>query len=143
MIDLKQMKGKEAVSPVIAVVLMIAVATSITIVIFAWASGFVGGRATAESPDAEQIFLEEMSRSGTSVTVYLRNMETSSIYLDTIYVNGQLRATNVSASISANGVSLLDLSALISANGGDGTFYVGDQVQLVTVNGTQIRFLVK
>lgn len=143
MIDLKQMKGKKAVSPVIAVVLMIAVAVSITVVIFAWASGFVGGHATAESPDAEQIILEEMSRSGTNVTVYLRNMESSSIYLDTVYVNGQLRATNISTSISANGVSLLDLSAIISASGGDGTFYVGDQVQLVTVNGTQIRFLVK
>lgn len=143
MIDLKQMKKKKAVSPVIAVVLMIAVAVSITVVIFAWASGFVGGRATAESPDAEQIILEEMSRSGTNVAVYLRNKESSDIILDTIYVNGQLRATNISASVSANGVSLLDLSALISASGGDGTFFVGDQVQLVTMNGTQVSFRVK
>lgn len=134
---------RRAVSPVIAVVLMIAVAVAITAVVFAWSSGLVTERTSARASDPEQIIVEEMNFSGTVVTVYLRNKELYDTFLDAIYVNGQLRARNINMVISANRVSFFNLSDIITASGGDGTFYTGDIVQLVTSRGTQIRFHVR
>lgn len=130
-------------SPVIAVVLMIAVAVSISVIVYAWSSGFISKRSSVESAEVEKLVVEQMSLSGTSLTLYLRNQVHLNCMLDTIYVNGQIRANDCNLPMPASQMIQLDLSSIITSLGGDGTFHVGDQVQLVTLRGTQIKFQVR
>lgn len=133
----------KGVSPVIAVVLMVAVAVSISVIVYAWSSGFISKRSSVESAEVEKLVVEQMSLSGTSLTLYLRNQVHLNCVLDTIYVNGQIRVNDCNLQMPASQMIQLDLSIIITSRGGDGTFYVGDQVQLVTRRGTQIRFQVR
>jgi flagellin-like protein len=143
MIKFRLIKKRRAVSPVIAVVLMIAVAVAISVTVYAWSSGFVSKRSSVESAESEQLVIEELNLSGTQLTIYLRNRIAENAIVDVIYVNGVLRASNLTAEVSAKSVTSLDLTALISSQGGDGAFYVGDTVQIVTLRGTQARFTVR
>jgi flagellin-like protein len=143
MIKFRLIKKRRAVSPVIAVVLMIAVAVAISVTVYAWSSGFVSKRSSVESAESEQLVIEELNLSGTQLTIYLRNRIAENAIVDVIYVNGVLRASNLTAEVSAKSVTSLDLTALISSQGGDGAFYVGDTVQIVTLRGTQVRFTVR
>lgn len=143
MMDFNLLGGRRGVSPVIAVVLMVAVAVSIAVIVYAWSSGFVSERATSESAEAETLVVENVRLSGTTLTINIRNKSLLVAILDSIYVDGELRATGLSQSIIANGVTELNLSDIISSNGGDGNFSAGDRVQLVTRRGTQIRFRAK
>jgi flagellin-like protein len=136
-------KGKKAVSPVIAVVLMIAVAVAIAVIVYAWSTGFVSKRSSIESAESEQLVIEEMNLSGTQLTVYVRNKIAEDAVVNTIYVNGQARAVNLAAIIPAKSVTLLNISALITSQGGNGNIIIGDAVNLATLRGTQIKFIVK
>jgi flagellin-like protein len=134
---------RKGVSPVIAVVLMIAVAVSIAVIVYAWSTGFISKRSSVESAEVEKLVVENMSLSGTSLTLYLRNQVHLGCVLDTIYVNGQMRASDCDVSLPSAQLIQLDITSIINSHGGDGTFTIGDQVQLVTLRGTQIRFQVK
>lgn len=142
-IHLGHLREKRGVSPVIAVVLMIAVAVAISVILFAWSSGFVSERSSIESAESEQLVVEEMRISGTSLTVFIRNKSFASAFLDSIYVNGQLRASGVNQHIDGKAVTELPISQIIQSHGGDGTIYDGDQIQLVTKRSTQLRFKAK
>ena len=137
---LKLIKERRATSPVIAVVLMIAVAVSIAVIIYAWSSGFVSKRSSVESAESEQLVVEAVNLSGTNLSVYIRNKIPTNAVVNTIYVNGQIRANNLTAIVSAQNVTVLDISALITSQGGNSAFAVGDSVLLVTLRGTQINF---
>lgn len=139
MIDLSHLKRKKGSSPVIAIILMIAVAIMISVMVFIWSTGSVSERGTPEQPH-EKVVIEELNLSGTNLTVYIRNMSTFDSVLDVVYVNGQMRAANTNTEMIADAVTILDLSAIISSAGGDGAFYVGDTVQLITERGNVIRF---
>ncbi|MGC1121210.1 MAG: archaellin/type IV pilin N-terminal domain-containing protein [Candidatus Methanofastidiosia archaeon] len=134
---------KKGTSPVIAVVLMIAIAVAISVTIYAWSSGFVSQRSTQEAISAEYLNLEFMRLSGTSLTVYIRSHEPSSVYLDAVYVNGELRAKNIGKKLVGDSVTSVDLTSLVNSKGGDGTFQDGNEVKLVTTRGTQIQFKVE
>lgn len=140
---LKLMKERRATSPVIAVVLMIAVAVSIAVIIYAWSSGFVSKRSSVESAESEQLVVEAVNLSGTNLSVYIRNKIPTNAVVNTIYVNGQIRANNLTAVVNAQNVTVLDISALITSQGGNGNFAVGDNVLLVTLRGTQINFYIR
>ncbi len=143
MIDYNLLGRRRGVSPVIAVVLMIAVAVAIAVIVFAWSSGFVSKRSSSESAESEQLIVESMRLSGTTLTIYVRNKTQLVAILDSIYVDAEMRGANLSENIPADGVTELNISSILSSNGGDGNFHAGDQVQLVTRRGTQIRFRVK
>jgi flagellin-like protein len=136
-------KEKKAVSPVIAVVLMVAIAVAITVIVYAWTSGFVSEEVVQKCLDAESIVLESIRLSGTNLIVHIRNKDPSNIVMDAVYVNGHMMANNIDITMNSDSVTLFDLSAIINANGGDGSFQPGDKVKLVTKAGTQIVFDVK
>lgn len=131
---LKWLKKKKGVSPVIAVVLMIAVAVAIAVIVYAWASGFTSQKTGAESAEAEQIVLESQDLSLGVLTVYLRNATSTGAILDAEYQDGALIAQGIGTQILANAVTSITLS---------GSYSVGDEVTLVTREGTQIKFKVK
>ncbi len=76
-----------AVAPVLATLLMIAVAVSMSVIIFMWSQGFLAQ--TSESTGAQQgsqnqaaqssISLETVTYSGTTATVYFRNVGAVSV----------------------------------------------------------------
>ncbi|MBU6997616.1 MAG: hypothetical protein HXS41_08825 [Theionarchaea archaeon] len=134
---------KRGTSPVIAVVLMIAVAVAISVIVYAWSSGFISQKNTQEATSAESLVLEVMRLSGTNLTVHIRNHEPSNIYLDAVYVDGELRACTIGCKLVSNSVTLVDLTSLVGSKGGDGAFLEGNRVKLVTARGTQIQFVVK
>jgi flagellin-like protein len=140
---LSKYTAKKGVSPVIAVVLMIAVAVSIAVIVYAWSTGFISKRSSVESAEVEKLVIENMNLSGTSLTLYVRNQAHLGCVLDTIYVNGQMRANDCNVSLPSTQLIQLDLTSIVNSRGGDGTFIIGDQVQMVTLRGTQINFQVK
>lgn len=134
---LKWLKKRKGVSPVIAVVLMIAVAVAIAVIVYAWASGFTSEKTGAESAEAEQLVLEEQRYSAGNLTVYLRNATSTLATLDTVYINGMLFDV-ANTDITGDTVTELALHTLTGQ-----TFSAGDDVTLVTEEGTQIKFKVK
>jgi FlaG/FlaF family flagellin (archaellin) len=138
-----QITEKKGTSPVIAVVLMIVIAVAISVTIYAWSSGFVSQRSTQEAVSAECLNMEFMRLSGTSLTIFIRSHEPSSVYLDAVYVDGELRAKSLGKKLVGDSVTPVDLTSLVDSKGGDGTFQQGDEVKLVTARGTQIQFKVE
>ena len=132
---LKWLKKKKGVSPVIAVVLMIAVAVAIAVIVYAWASGFTSEKTQAESAEAEQLVLEAQDGSNFLGNVYIRNTTSTPTTLSDCYVNGTLQAGFGGATLTGNAVTTVDLSAF--------SVGAGDEVMLVTEEGTQIKFKAK
>ncbi|MBU7047536.1 MAG: type IV pilin [Theionarchaea archaeon] len=131
---LKWLKKKKGVSPVIAVVLMIAVAVAIAVIVYAWASGFTSEKTGAESAEAEQLVLESQRLSGGVLTICIRNATSTDAVITTEYQNGSLVTTALGTTIPGNEVFCFDLT---------GTYAVGNDVMVVTSEGTQIKFKVR
>ncbi len=132
--NIKWLKKKKGVSPVIAVVLMIAVAVAIAVIVYTWASGFTSEKTGAESAEAEQLVLEAQNCSGNTLTVYIRNALSTDSVIDTIYHNGVIEATGDGTVLQANSVTTYIVP---------GTYTSGDDVMIVTLEGTQIKFKAK
>jgi flagellin-like protein len=95
-------KNVKAISPVISVLLMIAVAVVASLVAYSWVMGYIGFQ-TAKTGQAIQI--QSMSNStGTSaghLVLYVQNVGDSAVKLnkDSVYVDGALYTTNITGSI--------------------------------------------
>ncbi|MBU7014349.1 MAG: hypothetical protein HXS52_02150 [Theionarchaea archaeon] len=139
----KSVSGKKGTSPVIAVVLMVAVAVAISVTVYAWSSGFISKKSTQEAVSAESLILESIQLSGTNLVLHIRSHDPSAVYLDAVYVEGELRASKMGYRLGGDSVTPVDLTSLVNSKGGDGNFQDGDRVMLVTTRGTQIQFVVK
>ena len=82
--------NRKAVSPVIATLLMIAIAVAAAILVYVWSMGLIGGLQTGGGQQVrEQIEMDEyVWTSGTSVTLYLRNVGNAKIDVAAVYVEG-------------------------------------------------------
>jgi len=87
-------RNVKAISPVISVLLMIAVAVVASLVVYAWVMGFVGNK-TNQVGKAIQI--QSVARIGTTLSVYTQNVGDSPVTFSSpcIYINGTA-ATGVS-----------------------------------------------
>jgi len=82
--------SKKAVSPVIATLLMIAVAVAASVIVYVWSAGLLGtlmGGGGAQVK--EQVILEAYDWSTATLTLWFRNVGSSTIKIDKIYVGGQ------------------------------------------------------
>jgi len=77
----------KAISPVISVLLMIAVAVVASLVVYAWVMGYVGFQ-TGKTGQAIQI--QSMANSTSGLTLYVQNVGDGGVTLDanSVYVNG-------------------------------------------------------
>ena len=82
--------------------------------------------------------LENQNLSGGNLTVYVRNATSTGAILDAIYVDGNLVVQDDGTQLFGNAVTTLDLTAITGS-----TFTVGQEVTLVTEEGSQIKFKVK
>jgi flagellin-like protein len=89
---LKKLKlNRKGVSPVIAVLLMIAIAVAASILVYVWSMGLIGTLQTGGGQQVrEQVILEAYSWNSTDKTLklYLRNVGATDVTIDSIYVSG-------------------------------------------------------
>jgi len=139
---------RKGVSTYISVLLLIVVVIAGGMLIYGYTMGWFG-RLGGEG-EMGTLSFDEVSASGTTddITVYLRNVGSSSVTLDGIYVDGGVIAD---ASVSVDGI-LMSVSATpilegavatVVIDGGSLTSGTTYKVKLVGVDNTQIVFSVK
>lgn len=133
--------NKKAVSPVIATLLMIAIAVAASILVYVWSIGLIGTLQTGGGQQTrEQIELDAYDWSvPTGLVLHLRNVGSSAITVDAIYIQGVQAATSltnvlnvqsgavaVSISVPSTGVTYASGAAytvkVVTASGGVFTF---------------------
>jgi flagellin-like protein len=81
--------NRKAVSPVIAVLLMIAIAVAASVLVYVWSMGLIGTLQTGGGQQVrEQIELDAYAWNSTGLTLYLRNVGSSNVVVDAIYIEG-------------------------------------------------------
>lgn len=77
----------KAISPVISVLLMIAVAVVASLVVYAWVVGFIGGKTTQVG---KAIQIQSVARTGTTLSVYAQNVGDAPVTFSQtcLYING-------------------------------------------------------
>jgi len=127
--------SKKAVSPVIATLLMIAVAVAASVIVYVWSAGLLGtlmGGGGAQTK--EQLILEAYDWTGANLVLYVRNVGSTDVTLAAIYVAGEQEpATNVIAVKTGVQVTLTGLTATYTS----GTAYT---IKMITVTGGVFSF---
>jgi len=126
-------KNVKAISPVISVLLMIAVAVVASLVVYAWVMGYIGFQ-TSKTGEAVQI--QSINFVGGKVTnVYLQNVGSTTVTIvptQCLYVNGVLDGTATSSTTSLTSGS----TATITGSGSQTAFAPGAMVTVkVTTQG--------
>jgi len=126
--------SKKAVSPVIATLLMIAVAVAASVIVYVWSAGLLGtlmGGGGAQVK--EQLILEAYEwPSSANLKIYLRNVGSAAVTVVAVYVGGYQNTVSVPIAVKA-------ATAIPSLDGGysPGTAYV---VKVVTDTGAVFSF---
>jgi len=103
---MKRITDEKGVSPVIAVLLMIAIAVAAAILVYVWSMGLIGTLTTGGgSQTREQIIVDAYSwnQSSNAITLYMRNVGNSEIILDAVYVGGDVASTNMGTTLPVLG----------------------------------------
>ncbi len=133
--------SRKAVSPVIATLLMIAIAVAASIIVYVWSIGLLGGlMGGGGSQVKEQLIMEAYNwPPGTSAfTVTLRNVGSSAVTLANLYVGGVLATHTLTAAIAVGGTSAGTVTAG-SITLADGVAYT---FKVVTITGGVFTFSV-
>ena len=82
--------NRKAVSPVISVLLMVAVAVAAAILVYVWGMGLIGTLQTGGgSQTREQVELDAYNWNTTSLYLYVRNVGASDVVVDAVYIGGE------------------------------------------------------
>jgi len=96
--------SRKAVSPVIAVLLMIAVAVAAAILVYVWSMGLIGTLQTGGgSQTREQIELDAYNWKTASLILYLRNVGASNVVVDAVYIAGEQATAGASTVLTVQG----------------------------------------
>jgi len=100
------MTNEKGVSPVIAVLLMIAIAVAASILVYVWSMGLIGTLTTGGgSQTREQVIVDAYSwnASGNTITLYVRNVGSAEVILDAVYAGGNMASTNMRTTLPVLG----------------------------------------
>jgi flagellin-like protein len=83
--------NRKAVSPVIAVLLMIAIAVAAAILVYVWSMGLIGTLQTGGGQQVrEQIEMDAYNwQTPGTLTLYLRNVGAADVVIDEVYISGE------------------------------------------------------
>ena len=127
--------SKKAVSPVIATLLMIAVAVAASVIVYVWSAGLLGtlmGGGGAQVK--EQVILEAYDWLATGdLKLYLRNVGSTDVEIAAVYVGGTQDST-------ATGVISVKESMLLTATPGTVSVGTAYTVKVVTKTGGVFSF---
>ena len=95
---------KRAVSPIIAVLLLIAIAVAAAILVYVWSMGLIGTLTGGGGQQTrEQIIVDAYTWKSNTMTLYFRNVGQTEVVLDAIYVSGTPVASSMSTVLSVQG----------------------------------------
>ncbi len=104
----KKIPSRRAVSPVIATLLMIAVAVAASIIVYVWSIGLLGAlMGSGGAQTKEQLIMEVYNWGGntTTLTFTLRNVGSSAVTVASVYLGGTALATALTTAISIGATS--------------------------------------
>ncbi len=102
-------KARKGISPIIATVLLILIAIATGVIIYAFATGWVGSRMGNSGPtsmisiDAASI---NKSSSNYTISVYVRNIGTTPTNISALYLIDQSSGTQIKANITSNSLQV-------------------------------------
>jgi len=80
---------KKGVSPVIAVLLMIAIAVAAAILVYVWSMGLIGTLTGGGGQQTrEQLIVDAYTWKGAQMELYFRNVGSAEVVLDAVYISG-------------------------------------------------------
>jgi flagellin-like protein len=131
--------NRKAVSPVIATLLMIAIAVAAAILVYVWSMGLVGTlQSTGGQQTKEQLIMEAYDATGNKWTLYLRNVGPTSANVTAIYVEGRpVDEDFQSVIINPGEATSVDVTPAITVR--PGTAYT---VKIVTASGAVFSYSV-
>jgi len=126
--------SKKAVSPVIATLLMIAVAVAASVIVYVWSAGLLGTlMGGGGSQVKEQLIIEAYSwPSGSDLTLNVRNTGSSSVIVDKVYVGGISGTPGGTLTIDPGGSQPVTVTNLGALSPVLGTAYT---IKIVTKTG--------
>ena len=135
----KVRRSVRAVSPVIATLLMIAITVIAAIVVYAWVTGYIGGKTTKTG---NQIELQSYT-SGGNLILYVQNTGQGIVHLkqdSSVYVNDDLKnILNVdNVAVPAGGLIPITVGQTVKVEVNYQNFHSGDRIKVVTIEGTTI-----
>jgi len=83
-------RNKRAVSDVIAVLLMIAIAVAASLIAYAWVMGYLGGTTGTVGKAIQIQSMANDTNNGNKLAVYVQNVGDGSVTIQNLYVNGIL-----------------------------------------------------
>ena len=127
--------SKKAVSPVIATLLMIAVAVAASVIVYVWSAGLLGtlmGGGGAQVK--EQVILEAYDWLSTAdLKLYLRNVGSTDVEIAAVYVGG-------TQDTGATGIISVKESVVLTATPGTVSVGTAYTVKVVTKTGGVFSF---
>jgi flagellin-like protein len=131
--------NRKAVSPVIATLLMIAIAVAAAILVYVWSMGLVGTlQGTGGQQTREQLIVEAYNASGTTWTLYIRNVGPTTSTIAAVYVEGKPATVTGTTSFTPGATGTVTLSNLPSPLN-PGAAYT---VKIVTASGAVFSYSV-
>jgi len=127
---------RKALSPVIATLLMVAIAVAAAIITYVWSMGLLGGlMGTGGSQTKEQLILEAYDWRGADVLFTLRNVGSSSVTVAAVYLEG-------SSQITATATVGIGSTAPFTITGPSGTWSLGASyvLKVVTITGATFSY---
>jgi len=103
-------KNKKAISPIIATLLLIAIAVVASLVVYAWVMDYIGYQTNNAG---NSVVIQSVHFSGQKITdVYVQNMGTSTVTLDgNVYINGtQYQANSGTGALPAGNTADIKFS---------------------------------
>ncbi len=129
--------NRKGLSTILASLLLVVIVVIASVIVYAWSTGLIGSLLVGTPSVKEAVSMDSYTCSSASVgscTLQLRNVGTTSITLQSAYINGAPWTGFSSTSISVNTVSAVPVT-ISGATAG-----LSYEIKLVTVRGTQFTF---
>ena len=135
------LKENRGISTFIAVLLLMVLAVSAGVVLYAYTMGYLGNLGGTQTPGAMSVDTAKLNATTNVMTAYIRNVGTSSISIDTIYVAGEQIASG-SVLVNPDPIqegSVANVTITFSASTSGRTY----EVKLIAKDNTMLVFNVK
>jgi flagellin-like protein len=95
--------SQRAVSPVIATLLMIAIAVAASIIVYVWSIGLLGGLMGGGGSQVKEQLILEAYKWNVTLTATLRNVGSSAVEIAAWYVGGNAQTGGFTGTVSVGG----------------------------------------
>lgn len=139
---MKLRKNKKGISTILASLLLVVIAIVSGVIVYAWATGLLGGLMGPTPPVGETLTMDSYNwETDGSLTLYIRNSGDASVTIDKVYVGGDmLAATDYTCTVDGTPTYDLAIDKVMEINI-VWTFVTGEnEVKVVTLNGNVFTY---